>query len=99
MQNVSKNLQGRWATWGTYVGHSDRLDNRRQQIDHDDETHRETAETAKLVQEDEFTQVVDRRVDPTPTLGQENFPIIGSNGVRMGVPDELRLIIREVLQE
>ena len=83
----------------TYVGDGHRLNDSREQINHDDETHRETAETTELLQEDEFTEIVHRRVDPTPTLGQQDLPVVGSNGVRMGITDELGLEVREVLQQ
>ena len=83
----------------TYVCHGDRLNDGRHKIYEDNETHGETAETAKLVQEDELGQVVHRRVDPTPTLRQQNLPVIGGDGVRMCIPNELRLEVGEVLEQ
>ena len=63
------------------------------------ETHRETAETAKLLQGDEFPEIVNCRVDPAATLRQQNFPVIRSHGVLMSIPDELRFEEGEVLEE
>lgn len=83
----------------TYVCNSDRLDERGNEINHDHESHRETAETTELVQEDEFSQIVDGGVNPTTTLRQQNLPIIWSDGVCMGVPNELRLEVGEVFQQ
>lgn len=83
----------------TDVGSCDGLNEGRQKIDHDDEAHGETTETAELVQEDEFTEIVHGRVNPTPTLRQQNLPIIWRHCVSMSIPDELRLEVGEVLQE
>ena len=40
-----------------------------------------------------------RGVDPAPTLGQENLPVVRCNSVRMSVPDELSLVHWEVLEQ
>ena len=40
-----------------------------------------------------------RGVDPTPTLRQQNLPVIGGDGVRMCIPNELRLEVGEVLEQ
>ena len=63
------------------------------------ETHRETAETAKQLQEDEFSNIVNCRVDLPATLKQQNLPVIRSHGVLMTIPDELCFEEREVLEE
>ena len=68
-----------------------------EQINHDDETHRETTETTELIEEDEFAEVVYCRVDPTPTLREQNLPVIWGDGVGVRIADELRLEVREVL--
>lgn len=39
------------------------------------------------------------RVDPATTLRQQNLPVIGRDGVSVGVTDELRLEEWEVLEE
>ena len=82
----------------TYVGYRNRLDDRRQQINEDNESHRETAETTKPVQENKLAQVMHRRVDPTATLGQQNLPLIRSRRERLRISHELRLVVREMLQ-
>ena len=82
-----------------YISNSDRLNQRRHQIHHDHETHRETTESTKLIQEDELAKIVHRRVDPAPTLRQQDLPIIRSNSVSMRITDELRLEPREVLKQ
>lgn len=83
----------------TYVCYRHRRNKRRYQIDHHDETHGETAETAQFIKEDKFAKVVHGRVDPTPPLGQQNLPVVGSHRICMSVANELRLEIREVLKK
>ena len=83
----------------TYVCNSDRLNESRQEINEYDETHRETAESAETVQEDQFSQVVNGRVDPSSTLRQQDRPLVWCYGEGMSVTDELGLVHREVLQE
>ena len=83
----------------THVGDGDRLNEGRNKINHNHETHREAAETAKLVQEDKFSKIVDSRIDPTTTLWQQNLPIIWSDRVRMSIPNELSLEVGKVFQE
>lgn len=83
----------------TYVCHRNGLNECRDEIDHDDKTHRETTETAQLVQEHKFAKVVYRRVNPTPTLRQQDLPIVWSDRVGMGVTNELCLEVGEVLQQ
>ena len=70
-----------------------------EQVDEDEEAHRETAETAELIEEDKFAQVVHGRVDPTTTLGEQNPPVIGGYSERVSVADELSLEIREVFEQ
>lgn len=83
----------------TYVSNGDGLDNGRQKIDEDDESHREAAKTAKTIKEYQFCEIVDSRVDPSTPLRQQDLPLIRSNGVGMSIPNELGLIVREVLQK
>jgi hypothetical protein len=71
----------------------------RYQINHDDEPHGETTETAKFIQEDQLSKIVDRRVDPPTTLGQQNLPVVRSNRVGVGIPNEHGLVLGEVLQQ
>ena len=83
----------------THVGNRDGLDERRDQVDHDDEPHRETAESTHLLQEDKLAKIVYRRVDPTPTLRQQNLPVVWRDRVRVRVPDEECLVHREVFHD
>ena len=82
-----------------YIGDGDGCDDGGQQVKHDDEAHGETAEAAKLVEEDELAQIVNGGVDPAATLRQQDLPIVGSNRERMGIADELGLEEREVLEQ
>ena len=76
-----------------YISHGNK-------IDHDHETHRETVESTKLLQENKFSKIMHRRVNPTPTLRKQHPPVIRSNSVRIGVPNGwLRLEPREILEE
>ena len=83
----------------TYVCHGDRLNDGRHKIYEDNETHGETAETTKSVEENQLAKVVDRRVNPTTTLRKKNPPLIRSDGERLRIPYELSLVVREVLEE
>ena len=83
----------------THINDSNRLSEGRDQVDHDYKSHGETTETAELVQKHEFTKVVYGRVDPTPTLRQQDLPVVGRDRVRVSVPHELSLVVREVLQQ
>ena len=83
----------------THIGHGDGLNQRRHQIHHDDKPHRETTETTQLIQKHQLSQVVNRRVDPTTTLRQENLPIIWGDRVCVGIANELRLVHREVFEQ
>lgn len=44
----------------THISHGDGLNQHQHQIHQDDKSHRETAETTKVIQEHRFSQVVDR---------------------------------------
>lgn len=85
LQNGSSSVsedRGRGKQAGnTYVCNRNGSNDGRQQIDEDDESHREAAETAQLFDEDELGQVMDGRVDPSTTLGQQDAPLIGRNGL------------------
>lgn len=70
-----------------------------QEVDEDDEAHGKATETTQSIEEDELSQVVDGGVDPSTTLRQQDTPFIGGDGVRMSVPDELGLVVREVLKQ
>ena len=82
-----------------YISHCNRLRQRRQKIDHDHETHGETTESTKLLQENEFPKIMHRRVNPAPTLRKQHLPVIRSNSIRMSVPNELCLETGEMLEE
>ncbi len=83
----------------SYIGNGDRLHDRRKQVNEDNESHGEAAETAEPVQEYKFRKIVDRGVDPATTLGQQDFPFIRSNCVGVSVSNKLRFVIREVLEQ
>ena len=83
----------------THVGNSDGLGKSRQEINHNNEPHRETTEAAQLLQENKFAKIVHSRVDPATTLRQKDLPVIGSNSEGMCVADELRLESREVFKQ
>lgn len=75
------------------------MDDSGQQINHDDETHRETAETAKLIQEHKFREIVYRGIDPTSTLRKQNLPIVWCNSIGMRITNELGLEVREMFEK
>ena len=52
-----------------------------------------------MLQEDEFAEIVNCRVDPPATLKQQNLPVTRSHGVLMSIQDELCFEEREVLEE
>jgi hypothetical protein len=83
----------------TYVGDSDGSDDGREQIDEDNESHGEAAEPAELLDEDELGQVVNGRVDPSTTLGQENAPLVGCDSLGEGGSDEGGLVSGEVFEK
>ena len=70
-----------------------------EQINHDDETHRETTEAKKFRQEHKLTKIVYSRIDPATTLREQHAPRLGSDGVRDGIRRELGPERREVLEE
>jgi hypothetical protein len=69
-----------------------------EEVDEDDESHRETAETAKVLKEDKFGQVVDSRVNPSTSLGEQNAPGVRSSRKSVRIRDELVRHSREVLR-
>jgi hypothetical protein len=83
----------------TYIANSHGLNQGGQEVDEDDEAHGKAAETAQFIKEDELGQVVDGGVDPSTTLRQQDIPLIRGDGVRVGVSDELGLVVPEVLKQ
>lgn len=75
------------------------MHDRGQQVDHDDESHGETAETAQLLKEDELAKIMDCGIDPTTSLRQQDFPIVGGDSICVSVSDELGPEKREVLEK
>jgi len=67
--------------------------------DEDDEAHREAAEAAHAVDEEELEQVVDGRVDPATALRHEDLPVVGRDRLRLGEARELELVLRKVLED
>lgn len=70
-----------------------------QKVNENNEAHTEATEPAQFREENEFTQVVDRRVDPSTTLRQKNRPPLRGNSVRESIRRELQLIRWEVLHK
>lgn len=68
-----------------------------EEIDEHDESHREEAETTHFFQEHQFSQVVDCRVNPTTSLGEQDTPGFRSSSESVGIRDELVAHVREVL--
>ena len=52
-----------------------------------------------MIQENEFRKIVYRGVNPTPTLREQNLPIVWRNSISVGVSDELSLEVREMLEQ
>lgn len=60
----------------TYIGDSDRCDDRAQKVDEDDGTHTEKpAETAQSFDSRQLYQVVYGRIDPSPTCSRRRVSI------------------------
>ena len=55
-------------------------------------------ETTHVGKEHQFSQIVNGRVDPSTTLRQQNTPRVGSNSHGVSIGDELRFVIREMLE-
>ena len=70
-----------------------------EQINHDDETHRETTDTTQLREENQFTQVMDSGINPTTTLRQQNGPRLWCHSVCNSVWGELQLERREMFDK
>ena len=81
----------------THVGNSDGLGKSRQEINHNNEPHRETTESAKVREENKLDQIVDRGINPSTTLREKNAPFIGCDGVRNSIGREFHLECGEVL--
>lgn len=73
----------------------DRQDDSSDQVHKDDKLHAEAEGTAKVSNEDEFHQVVDGRVDPSSSLGQENFELVRDDGSAPCLRAEHHLSVRE----
>ena len=74
-----------------------RTHNSPEKIKEDDESHREETKSTHLRQEQEFSQIVDCRVDPSSTLRQQNAPRARRDCVGDGIRRELHLECRKVL--
>ncbi len=70
-----------------------------QEINHDDETHRETAETTEPVEEHQFAEIMYCGVDPATTLREKHLPVVRRDGVGMCISDKLSFEVRKVLEE
>ena len=75
------------------------MDDGGQKIDHNDEAHREAAETTEPVEEHQLAEIVNCRVDPATTLREKHLPVVGRDRIGMRISDELRLEVRKVLEE
>jgi len=82
----------------TDIDHGHGHDQGRKEINHDNEPHRETTESAELGQEDKLHKIVNRGVDPATTLGQQNLPLIWNVGPALSIGRKGHLVIGEVLQ-
>jgi hypothetical protein len=83
----------------THIYHCSRKDEGTEQIDEDEEPHRETAEAEQLWQDDKFAQIVYRRVDPSSTLGEQDLPAFRCHGMCDSIRTELGLETGEVLHQ
>ena len=83
----------------THICNRDRLDNGGQEVDHDNETHRETAEATEPVKEYQLAEVVYCRVDPATTLRQQHLPVVRCDSESMRITNELSLEVREMFEE
>lgn len=81
----------------THINNGRRQNQSPQQVNKDEEPHRETTEAKQFRQKHELAKIVYRRVDPTTTLREQDPPRLGCHGVRYGVRTELGLECREVL--
>jgi hypothetical protein len=62
------------------VNDDDGLENGTDQIEDDDKTHTETAETTETGDTEENEEIVDGGVDPATTLREEDCPLFGCCG-------------------
>ena len=69
------------------------------QIEKDEESHRETADSAKVRENSKLAQVVNSRIDPTPALRKQDSPGNRCHGTRNRVRSELSLEIREMFHQ
>lgn len=86
VDEVSEVSAGGWENDGT------------EEIDEDDESHGETAETTHFFEPDQFCQVVDRGVDPSSSLGEQNAPCFGCGGAGVRIWDEFVGHVGEVFR-
>jgi hypothetical protein len=81
------------------VCHRDWGDKGRDEVDEDDEAHREAAHATEGVDEEQLKQIVDCRVDPAPSLRKQNFPAFWSCCQGSSVSDKGCLVRRKSLQQ
>jgi hypothetical protein len=68
------------------------LDDGAEEIDEDNKSHTKAAKTTKLLEGNEFDQIVHGRVDPPPALRHKNSPAVRSNCPGMGIKNELGFV-------
>lgn len=83
----------------TEVNDDNGLKNGTDQIEHDDETHTETAESTEPRNTEEHEEIVYGGVNPATTLREEDAPLFGCCGPCFCVSDVLRLQAGVVFQE
>lgn len=67
------------------------------QVNEDDEAHGEAAKSTEVREEDELAEVVNGGVDPSSSLGQQDFELVWCDGMRYCIGCELHLERREML--
>jgi len=70
-----------------------------QEVNKHDESHRKATETAQLIEKDEFRQIMDRRIDPSPPLRQEHLRGVRCDCFSMGISNEFRLVCGKMLED
>lgn len=70
---------------------------RANQINENEEPHRETTEPKEFRKDNQLQKIMHRRVDPSPSLRKQDAPRLGRHSVRDRVRRELGLERREVL--
>ena len=82
-------MQSSWRFNTTHIDNGGWQDDSTEQIDEDEEPHREAAEAEQFREEDELAKVMHCRVDPPTTLGEQHAPRLRSNRMRDSVRREL----------